>query len=174
MLSQWMDDYDKIPIEARVRGMTNTVWTILRLPMVYGPGDRLNRFAWIIAPARAGLAQLAVPRDWARWRTTYGYVDNVAAGILLAASHKKAARRIFNLGEAEPATHMDWARRFASALNWNGAIEESDDPDLAFARLTGKMDLSVPLMMATTRMRNELGYKEPISLDATIDQTLGG
>jgi nucleoside-diphosphate-sugar epimerase len=39
---RWMDDYDKIPIEACARAMTRTPWTILRLPMVYGPGDRLR------------------------------------------------------------------------------------------------------------------------------------
>jgi nucleoside-diphosphate-sugar epimerase len=171
---RWMDDYDKIPIESCATNLKHTPWTILRLPMVYGPGDRLSRFAWIIAPSRAGLARLALPRSWARWQTTYGYVDDVASGILLAAAHDAAERRTFNLGEAEPASHMDWAQRFAAALNWNGSIEESDDPELPFARLIGRMDLTVPLLMSTTRIRDDLGFEETVSLEDAIDRTIAG
>ena len=41
----WVDDaYDKIPVERAVLGNPALPGIVLRLPMVYGPGDRLHRF----------------------------------------------------------------------------------------------------------------------------------
>jgi nucleoside-diphosphate-sugar epimerase len=41
----WMDDYDKIPLEEAARAAAGFETTILRLPMVFGPGDRQRRFS---------------------------------------------------------------------------------------------------------------------------------
>jgi nucleoside-diphosphate-sugar epimerase len=169
---RWLDDYDKIPIEACVRSMATTQWTTLRLPMVYGPGDPLTRFEWVVAPLRTGAAKLSIPRTWAQWRTSYGYIDDIAAGIVLAATHGAAAQATFNLGEAEPATHLDWARRFAAASGWPGTIEESNDPALPLARATAHMDLSVPLVMSSARIRQMLGYREIVPLEDALERTL--
>jgi len=38
------DDYDKIPVERTVMNDRELPGTVLRVPMVYGPGDRLHRF----------------------------------------------------------------------------------------------------------------------------------
>lgn len=38
------EDYDKIPVEQTVLGDSALPGTVLRLPMVYGPGDPLHRF----------------------------------------------------------------------------------------------------------------------------------
>ena len=41
----WMDDeYDKIPVEQAVLSDPRLPGTVLRLPMIYGPGDPLHRF----------------------------------------------------------------------------------------------------------------------------------
>ena len=41
----WLDDqYDKVPVERVILGDAALPGTVLRLPMVYGPGDKLNRF----------------------------------------------------------------------------------------------------------------------------------
>ena len=41
----WVDDdYDKIPVEREVMAHAGLPGTILRLPMVYGPGDPVQRF----------------------------------------------------------------------------------------------------------------------------------
>src|SRR5262249_1577246 len=41
----WMDDeYDKIPVERAALSNPRLPGTVLRLPMVYGPGDPLHRF----------------------------------------------------------------------------------------------------------------------------------
>jgi len=41
----WIDDdYDKIPVERAILGDPELPGAVLRLPMIYGPGDHLRRF----------------------------------------------------------------------------------------------------------------------------------
>ena len=42
------DDYDKIILEEAARGDTRFETTVLRPPMIFGPGDKQRRFAWAI------------------------------------------------------------------------------------------------------------------------------
>jgi nucleoside-diphosphate-sugar epimerase len=42
------EDYDKIPAERTVMNDRELPGTVLRLPMVYGPGDRLHRFCPVV------------------------------------------------------------------------------------------------------------------------------
>src|SRR5579859_5647452 len=45
----WLDaEYDKIPVEQAVLGDAKLPGTILRLPMIYGPGDPLHRFYTVL------------------------------------------------------------------------------------------------------------------------------
>src|SRR5882724_9137666 len=45
----WLDDeYDKIPVEREILGDREMAGTVLRLPMVYGPGDPLHRFLPVV------------------------------------------------------------------------------------------------------------------------------
>lgn len=65
---RWLDDYDKIPIEADIAARNGFDWTIVRLPMIFGPGDRQRRFRWIVEPMAGGARSIAAPRAWAAWR----------------------------------------------------------------------------------------------------------
>jgi nucleoside-diphosphate-sugar epimerase len=126
-------DYEKILVERALEGAT-----ILRLPKVYGPGDRQRTFAREIA---AGEARLDAAT--ANWRWTHGYVDDVAAAIALAATHPRAAGRLYNVGERETPTQ---ATRL-QALGVRVVIEAigSPRPDLVYD---------------THRIRDELGFAE--------------
>ena len=57
----WMDDYDKIPLEEAARAASGFEATILRLPMVFGPGDRQRRFSWAIRPMVQGRPRFVIP-----------------------------------------------------------------------------------------------------------------
>jgi nucleoside-diphosphate-sugar epimerase len=169
---RWLDDYDKIPIEQNVVARSDLDWTILRLPMIFGPGDRQRRFRWVIQPIASGAKSIAVPRAWAAWRTTYGYIDDVAAGIVLAATHSAARRRIFNLGMNEAPTHAEWVARFAIITGWRGDIEDDTDPASPLNAAIAGLALSVPLVLATQRIRSELGYREVVDGETALRRTL--
>jgi nucleoside-diphosphate-sugar epimerase len=91
----WLtDDYDKIPAERVVMNDRELAGTVLRLPMVYGPGDPLRRFGAVVKRIVDGRRQIIFPTMLAGWRTARGYVENVAAAIALAATDDRATGRI--------------------------------------------------------------------------------
>ena len=170
----WMDDYDKIPIERAVLGHISLEGAVVRLPMVFGPGDRQRRFAWAIRPMHAGAAAMELDRQWASWRTTYGFVDDVAEGVALAAVLPAAAGRTYNVGMSEAPDHAAWARRVASALGWTGELRtvEREAVDSGLRRRLDGMDLSYPLVTDTRRIRAELGYVEVTDPEEALRRTI--
>src|SRR6516165_7824497 len=80
----WVNsDYDKIGVELAVmRGRTEG--TVVRLPMVYGPGDPLHRLHGVLKRIRDGRPAIILAEDFAAWRGPRGYVENVAHAIAVA------------------------------------------------------------------------------------------
>src|ERR1700761_7229517 len=93
------DDYDKIPAERMVMDDRELRGTVLRLPMVYGPGDPLHRFYSVVK----GIAD--APR---------GYVENGEAAIALVATDDRAIGRIYNVCEEPSFSELEWARKIAN------------------------------------------------------------
>lgn len=56
------DDYDKIPAEQIVMSDRGLPGTVLRLPMIYGPGDRLHRFYPIVKRTSSNLSSRAAAK----------------------------------------------------------------------------------------------------------------
>jgi nucleoside-diphosphate-sugar epimerase len=169
---RWLDDYDKIPIEADAVARHGIDWTILRLPMVFGPGDRQRRFGWLIRPLAAGAEHIAMPRQWAQWRTSYGHVEDVAAGIALAATHEAASRRVFNLGMRQAPTHEEWVSHFAAVIGWRGQIRFDSDPMSPQSTQIKALDLSFPLVLNTQRVRSELDFAEVVDEHTALARTI--
>ena len=88
--------------------------TVLRLPMVYGPGDPLRRFLPVVKRVDDGRRAIIVEEKFAAWCGPRGYVENVAHAIALAATSDRAAGRVYNVGEAESITELEWATRIAA------------------------------------------------------------
>ena len=117
----WLDEkYDKIPVERAVLGDPELPGTILRLPMIYGPGDRLHRFHPIVRRIDDGRRAILMEEGMAAWRSPRGYVENVAAAIALAAVSERAAGRIYNVAERPAFSELEWAQRIARTAGWTG------------------------------------------------------
>jgi nucleoside-diphosphate-sugar epimerase len=162
----WMDDYDKIPVEQAVAETLGAAGTVVRLPMVYGPGDRQRRFGWAIRPMREGRMRLALDPRWAAWRTSYGYVDDVAEGLALCAVHPRAGGATFNLGPESAPDHAAWAARIAGALGWAGEFAPGRDAAL------DALDLIYPMVLDSGRIRRELNYREPTDPRLALERTI--
>ncbi len=169
--NQYLDDYEKITIEEAVRKLA-TDWTILRLPMVFGPGDQQRRFRWAIQHFTQTDRPLVIPRTWASWVTTYGYIDDVAHGIVLTLGNPKAAKATYNIAEATPVDHQIWADRIAEARDWSGDIEIGDDLFSPFAKRIQDIDTSVPFRISSERIRSELGYVESVTTSDALKRTI--
>lgn len=168
---KWMDDYDKIPIEARVQRLKMD-WVICRLPMVYGPAKDTRRFDWITQLINSNTTRAELPSIWLDWMTTYGYVDNVAAAIVTTFLHKGATGEIFNLTDHKPMTHLEWLVAFGRVLDWTCEIVPTDHDNHPIRQMIAGIDLSVPLRLSGRKLRDQLGFKPVFDLDDCIGLSL--
>ena len=168
----WLDDeYDKIPVEREILADAQLPGTVLRLPMVYGPGDALHRLLPIVKRVADGRRVILFEEKLARWRAPRGYVENVAAAIALAATDDRAAGRVYNVGEQENLSELDWAQRVAAVAGWTGAFVLLP-ADRMPAHLLMPGNTEQHWSTDTTRIRTELGYGEPIAQEEAIRRTI--
>lgn len=139
--------YEKILVEQQVLQQPELPAAVLRLPKVYGPRGN------------GDLATVYGFRNHPTWRWTHGYVENVAAAIVLAAQHPLAPGRVFNVGEEHTPTV---AERLESLPPTTMPLSESS------------YDFRHHIAYDTSRIRRELGYVEPVPYDEGIRRTLAG
>jgi nucleoside-diphosphate-sugar epimerase len=166
------DDYDKIILEEAALGDTRFATTVLRPPMIFGPGDKQRRFAWAIEAVKGG-GVIPLDERAAKWPNSYGYIADIAAAIAVAAHDPKAAGRIYNIGQNFVRTPIEWLLTFGVVMGKRIEVETvpADKKGLLWDRAEGS-DLRYPLTIDTTRIRKELGFTEPTpeleALRATI------
>jgi len=165
------DDYDKIPAERIVMNDTELSGTVLRLPMIYGPGDPLHRFYAIVKRITDGRRHIIFPETLAAWRSPRGYVENVAAAIALAATDDRATRRIYNVCEEPSFSELDWARKIAAEMAWDGEFIVLP-VDRTPRHLLRPGNAAQHWTASSARIRHELGYAEPVSIDEAIRRTV--
>ena len=168
----WLDDrYDKIPVERSVLGDPEIAGTVLRLPMIYGPGDPLHRLFPLVKRMDDGRKAILLEESTARWRGPRGYVENVAAAIALAAVSERAAGRVYNVAEPEALTELEWARDVAAVAGWRGefvVLPAAQAP--AHVKMPG--NLQQHWVVDSTRIRKELGYREPVPRQEALRRTV--
>lgn len=170
----WLDDeYDKVPVERAVLGDAELPATVLRLPMIYGPGDPLHRLFPLIKRMDDLRPVIVLSEPVAQWRGPRGYVENVAAAIALGATSEpsRVIGSVFNVGERESFSELEWARRVAAVAGWSGEfVVVPDDVAPAHIRIPGNLEQH--WSVDTTRIRSELGYAETVPIDEAIRRTI--
>jgi nucleoside-diphosphate-sugar epimerase len=171
-LYPWIDDeYDKIPVEREVMSDPHLPGTVLRLPMVYGPGDPLHRFYGLLKRMDDQRPAILIDEAYAAWRSPRGYVENVAAAIALAAVDERAAGEIFNVAEAETFPELEWATMIARHVGWTGRfVLRPFDAMPEHLRMPG--DLRQHWVVDSTKIRATLDYAEQVPRDVGIARTI--
>jgi nucleoside-diphosphate-sugar epimerase len=168
----WLDEsYDKIAVERIVMKDPEIAGMILRLPMVYGPGDRAHRLRPYLKRMDDGRPAILIQNDVAQWRVPRGYVENVAAGIVMAATFPRAPSRIYNIAEAESFSELQWVQKIGDSVGWSGAVLPIP-PDLTPEHLRVSCNSAQHLTMSSARIREELGYAETVSLGTALARTI--
>ena len=171
-LIPWLDDeYDKIPAEKTVMSDPEIAGTILRLPMVYGPGDFAHRFYPILKRIDDGRYAVILEEGLANWKAPRGFVENVAHAIALAASDDRAAGRIYNVAETPAFSELEWAKKIAAATQWTGQFVILPR-DRTPAHLVFPGNSAQHWEVDSSRIRRELGYRETVALDEGIRRTV--
>jgi nucleoside-diphosphate-sugar epimerase len=163
--------YDKIPVERAVLSDPDLPGTVLRLPAVYGPGDRRrHRVGGYLQRMTSSSGTLDLDMALSSWRWTRGFVEDVADAIAMAAVDPRAAGRIYNVGEENPPTEGEWVRAIARAAGYGGEIIERTRQELPrdVARELDERDLAQDLVLDTARIRTELGWCPRVPLDESL------
>jgi nucleoside-diphosphate-sugar epimerase len=168
---EWIRDYDKILVERAVLGRPDLPGTVLRLPMVYGPGDEQRRLFEYLKRMDDGRPAIPLESGLARWRWTHGYVEDVAHAVALAVDRERAAGRVYNVGEEAAPTQAEWVRRIGAAAGWRGEVVAVDRALLPPA-LVPHLDTAQDLVSDSGRIRVELGYRETVAPNEALRRTV--
>ena len=168
----WLDDaYDKIPVESAILGDPGLPGTVLRLPMIYGPRDRLRRFHPILRRIDDGRPAILFETGAADWRAPRGYVENVAAALALAATSEHAAGRVYNVAETPAFSELQWAQKIAASAHWHGDLVTLPT-DRMPERLRFPGNAAQHWEADSTRIRKELGWQEIVPIEEAIRRTI--
>jgi nucleoside-diphosphate-sugar epimerase len=160
-------NYEKILVERVALGDAGLPCTVLRLPMVYGPGDEQHRLAPYLRRMADGRRVIPLDEGLARWRCLRGYVADVAAAVARAATDARAAGRVYNVAEPTAFTEAEWVARIGEAAGWGGRVVAVPRGRLPVAFRTEQ-----DLVTDTTRIRAELGYREVTAPEDALRQTV--
>jgi len=159
-----LEDYDKIPIERIVMSRPGLPGTVLRLPMVYGPGDYQHRLFPYLKRIQDGRTVLLGERA-SRWRTSRGYVEDVADAIVLAATESRAADEIYNVADVDALAEADWVRAIGAEPE---IVPDEELPE----DLKDDAWIEQDLVASTGKIRQHLGYSERVPLEKAIRTTV--
>ncbi|MCA1582573.1 MAG: NAD-dependent epimerase/dehydratase family protein [Acidobacteria bacterium] len=169
-LPDHLADYDKILVERIVRSDPAMPGTILRLPAVYGPGDRQHRFGATCRRIADRRPAILFGRAQAAFRWTHGFVDDVAEAIVLAVTTERARGRVYNVGEETTPTMAERVEAFGRALEWEGRVVALDEARLP-PHLATPGNFDQPISYDTGRIRRELDWREITPPDTAFRRT---
>lgn len=165
-------DYEKLLVERVYRDQRELGATVLRLPLVYGPGDiRRRRTSSYVTRMLDERPAILLDEGLSRWTVTRGYVENVAAAIAMAVVNDRAVGRTYNVADSDALTELEWAQGLAEAVGWSGRIVVTPSDHLPDGSRFGG-NAAQHWVLDTTRIRHELGYQQPIGLTEALRRTV--
>ncbi len=83
-----------------------------------------------------------------------------------------AARgKIYNIGEPEALSEMEWISCIAKIAGWRGRVIPLPNAEMP-AHLRTPFNWNYGLSMSSRKMRSELGFKEPVTADLALRRTI--
>jgi nucleoside-diphosphate-sugar epimerase len=168
------DDYDKILVERVALSDGDLSATILRLPMVYGPGALeviKRRFFVYLKRIDDGRPAILLDERTARWRAPWGYSDDVAEAVRLVVENERAAGEVYNVGESDGLDIQSWIGELAAVVGWTGRVVVMDEP-CPSPNISRELNLDQHLDMDTTKIRRDLAYHETTSRREALAKTV--
>lgn len=167
-----MYHYDKILVERAAMSELETLpTTVLRLPMVYGPGDYQHRLWQYLKRMDEGRPYILLPEDFARARLPRGYVEDIGDAIARCITSEHSGGRVFHVAEADHVTEFEWVQRIAAAAGWQGEIVALPDEQLPES-LRLPYDTAQVWTLNSSAIRRDLGYTETTAPDDAMRKTV--
>lgn len=162
-------DYEKILVEKTVLNDTNFPGTVLRLPMVYGPHDPQRRMFEYIQRMKDERPYILLDERMSDWKTSMGYVENVASAVVMTVLKKDTASHVLNIGEKEPLSMLERIKEIGKVMNWKGQVISVPE---GYLQNEIPFDTQQELVLDTTKIRERFNYMEAISHDEGIRRTV--
>jgi len=167
---RWKDDYDKLDVERAFLDAPDLPASVVRLPMVYGPGDYQRRTG-AYQRRMAALPALLLGESLAGWRACRGYVDDVGGALALACARPEAAGRVYAVAEPDPPTEREWVEALGRTVGWTGEVRVVPDDALPEPLRAPGVDFGQDITVTSERLRRELGYAEAVPRDEALRRT---
>ena len=147
---------------------------VIRPPLVYGPGVRAN-FLSLMRWIDRGLP---LPLGAIDNRRSFLYVENLADVVVRCLDHPAAAGQTYFVSDGEDVSIGELVRRIARALERPARLVPAPMPllrvigrllrkEAAVDRLTGSLAVDI------SRVRNQLEWQPPFSMDTGLRATAG-
>lgn len=147
---------------------------IVRSPLVYGPGVKGN-FKQLIKVLAKGIP---LPLASVKNLRSLIYVENLVDALILCATHPAAAGQTYLVSDGQDVSTPDLLRKISNAMDKPAKLLRCSPVLMRFAgRLFGKsaqLDrLLCSLQVDSSKIRRELGWKPPFTLDEGLKATVG-
>lgn len=161
--------YDKIPAEQAALTHPTLPGVVLRLPMVIGERDKQRRLLRFVHAMHSGRRAILLDEAYARWRSTYGYVTNVADAMALATTDARATGRIYNIADGAY-SGLELGEVVRAALGWSGEFVLTPSDALPEALRFGAA-MPQDLWVRAERIQAELGYHPAVPFAEAVRRT---
>ncbi len=150
----------KARAEERLRGIAGLRLTVLRPPLVYGPGVKANFRALMRAVARG----IPLPLAGVTNRRSILYAGNLADAVIRCIAHSDPATYL--VADGAPVSTAELCRRIGAALGRPARLFPFPAAFLP-EKLAGSLELD------DAAIRGALGWQPPFSLEAGLRATAG-
>jgi nucleoside-diphosphate-sugar epimerase len=155
----------KVRAETALRSIEGLRLTVIRPPLVYGPGVKANFLALMRAIARGWPLPLASIVN----RRSLIYVGNLAHALERCLQLPAAQGRTYLVSDGAPLSTPELCTRIGEALNSRARLFRF--PPSALGLLPGATRLTRSLQLDDAAIRAELGWQPPFSLSEGLCAT---
>jgi len=157
----------------RVAAETGLEVVIVRPPLVYGAGVKGN-FARMLKVLAKGIP---LPLASVNNQRSLIYVGNLVDALILCATHPAAAGQTYLVSDGEDVSTPDLLRQLGDAMDHSARLFPCPPWLLKLAgSMTGRADqverLLGSLQVDSSKIRRELGWMPPFTLDAGLRKTV--
>jgi nucleoside-diphosphate-sugar epimerase len=154
-------NYEKILVERVYLSDPELFGTVLRFPVVYGPGDYQHRLYPYLKRTDDGRQAIILEEGMSKLRWSKGYVEDMAAAVVLAINNEHSVGYIYNVAEAETLSETEWVRAIGNAGQWDGEVFKVQMGSLP-EKMRSNINTDQQLVVDTNLIRQELGYRESV------------
>jgi len=156
----------------KISAETGLEVVIIRPPLVYGPGVKANFLSLFKIVVRG----IPLPLSSIENLRSFIYIGNLVDAIIKCVEHPDAVNKTFLVSDGQDVSTPDLIRRTAKALELPARLFPVP---VSFMRLAGKLSgkggvvnrLMGSLIVDSTKIRRDLGWKPPFTLEEGLAET---